>query len=160
MLHAPTLLSDTHQLGDFDCGVASLNDWLRRRAHNNQVTGASRTYVVADEEGRVVGYYCLASAALTLSDAPSGVRRNMPDPIPMALLGRLAVDTSMQWRGLGKALVRDAVERTQAAADILGIRGILVHALSDEARAFYERCGFVASKSRPMLLVMSLINSP
>ena len=80
----------------------------------------------------------------------------MPDPIPMALLGRLAVDGTMQGQGLGVALLRDAVERTQAAAGILGIRGLLVHALSGEAKAFYERYGFMASPARPMLLVMSL----
>lgn len=134
----------------------SLNDWLKRRARANQVSGASRTYVVTDEEGRVAGYYCLASGALALVQAPGSVRRNMPDPIPMAILGRLAVDRGWQGQGLGAALLRDAVERTRAASNILGIRGLLVHALSDEAKAFYERYGFVASPERPMLLVMSL----
>ncbi len=155
MLSAPALLSAEHQLDGFASGVASLDDWLKRRARANQVSGASRTYVVA-EAGCVVGYYCLASGALALSDAPAGIKRNMPDPLPMAILGRLAVDQTLQGHGMGAALLRDAVERTQAAAAILGIRGLLVHALSDEAKAFYEYHGFVASPSRPMTLVMSL----
>lgn len=156
MLQAPAPLGDAHILDGFSCGVTSLDDWLKRRARANQASGASRTYVVVDETQRVMGYYCLASGALALNEAPSGLRRNMPDPIPMALLGRLAVDKSMQAQGLGAALLRDAVERTQAAAGILGIRGLLVHALSAEAKAFYERYGFMASPARPMMLVMSL----
>jgi GNAT superfamily N-acetyltransferase len=156
MLQAPSPLDEAHRLDAFDCGVDSLNEWLKRRARANQVSGASRTYVVTDEEGRVAGYYCLASGALTLAQAPGGVRRNMPDPIPMTILGRLAVDRNWQGHGLGAALLRDAVERTRAASNILGIRGLLVHALSDDAKAFYERYGFVSSPARPMLLVMSL----
>jgi GNAT superfamily N-acetyltransferase len=156
MLQAPAPLGEAHVLDSFSCGVTSLDDWLKRRARANQASGASRTYVVADEAQRVVGYYCLASGAMALNEAPSGLRRNMPDPIPMALLGRLAVDVTMQGQGLGVALLRDAVERTQAAAGILGIRGLLVHALSADAKAFYERYGFVASPVRPMMLVMSL----
>lgn len=132
-----------------------MDDWLKRRARANQISGASRTYVVA-EAGKVVAYYCLSSGALALNDAPGGLKRNMPDPIPMAILGRLAVDQSWQGRGLGVALLRDAVERTQTASAILGIRGLIVHALSDEAKAFYEHHGFVASPVRPMTLVMSL----
>lgn len=158
MLSAPELLTAEHRLEAFECGTASLDDWLKRRARANQVSGASRTYVVA-EEGRVFGYYCLASGALALDEAPGALRRNMPDPVPMAILGRLAVDKSWQGRGLGAALLRDAVRRTIAASDILGIRGLLVHALSDRAKAFYEHYGFVASPTRPMLLVMSLKNA-
>ena len=139
----------------FACGTPTLDDWLKRRARANQISGASRTYVAA-EAGRVMGYYCLSSGALALNDAPGGLKRNMPDPIPMAILGRLAVDQSWQGRGLGVALLRDAVERTQTASAILGIRGLIVHALSDEAKAFYEHHGFVPSPVRPMTLVMSL----
>lgn len=139
----------------FACGTPTLDDWLKRRARANQISGASRTYVAA-EAGRVMGYYCLSSGALALNDAPGGLKRNMPDPIPMAILGRLAVDQSWQGRGLGVALLRDAVERTQTASAILGIRGLIVHALSDEAKAFYAHHGFVPSPVRPMTLVMSL----
>ena len=155
MLEAPALLSAEHRIEGFTSGTASLDDWLKRRARANQISGASRTYVAA-EAGRVVGYYCLASGALALNDAPSGLKRNMPDPIPMAILGRLAVARTWQGRGLGAAILRDAVERTQAAAAIFRLRGLLVHALSNAAKAFYEYHGFVASPSRPMTLVMSL----
>ena len=136
-------------------GVDSLDDWLKRRAFPNQVNGASRTYVVTEGK-RVVGYYCLASGALELSDTSTSIRRNMPDPVPVAILGRLAVDKSCQGRGLGVALLQDAVVRTAQAGGILGIRGLLVHALSIEAKAFYEHHGFVASPTQPMTLILSL----
>lgn len=155
MLSAPIPLSDIYDLELFQSGIDSLDQWLKKRARPNQVSGASRTYVVADEN-RVVGYYCLASGGLDLADAPSAVRRNMPDPIPMAILGRLAVDVSWQGKGLGTALLQDAVLRTGQAATILGIRGLLVHAISDEAKAFYEHYGFQCSPNHPMTLVLSL----
>lgn len=155
MLSSPILLATDHQLDDFACNVDSLNDWLKKRAYQNQLSGASRTYVVLEGK-RVVGYYCLASGALELNDAPTQVRRNMPNPIPVAILGRLAVDKSFQGKGLGVALLQDAVVRTAQAGGILGIRGILVHALSIEAKAFYEHHGFVASPTQPMTLILSL----
>ena len=155
MLSAPALLAADYQLDDFACGVDSLDDWLKRRAYPNQVNGASRTYVVTEGK-RVAGYYCLASGALELSDTPASIRRTMPDPVPAAILGRLAVDKSSQGRGLGAALLQDAVVRTAQAGGILGIRGLLVHALSIEAKAFYEHHGFVASPAHPMTLILSL----
>lgn len=155
MLSSPILLATDHQLDDFACNVDSLNDWLKKRAYQNQLSGASRTYVVLEGK-RVVGYYCLASGALELNDAPTQVRRNMPNPIPVAILGRLAVDQSFQGKGLGVALLQDAVVRTAQAGGILGIRGLLVHALSIEAKAFYEHHGFVASPTQPMTLILSL----
>jgi len=158
MLSSPVLLSAEHRLDDFACGVGGLDDWLKRRARTNQLSGASRTYVVA-EGSKVVGYYCLASGALALSDAPALVRRNMPDPVPVAILGRLAIHQAWQGRGMGVALLQDAVLRTLHASDILGIRGLLVHALSGEAKAFYEHHGFVASPTQPMALILSLKRS-
>ncbi|TPI61288.1 GNAT family N-acetyltransferase [Mesorhizobium sp. B3-1-7] len=155
MLSAPVLLADSHELDFFQSRTDSLDQWLRRRARANQVSGASRTYVIA-EGTRVVGYYCLSSGGLDLVDAPGSIRRNMPDPVPMAVLGRLAVDASWQGKGLGVALLQDAVLRTGQAAAILGIRGLLVHAISDEAKAFYEQYGFRASPKNPMTLVLSL----
>ncbi len=154
-LSAPGLLTPESDLSGFTCGVASLDDWLKRRANANQVSGASRTYVVC-EGNRVVGYYCVASGALALGEAPGFIRRNMPDPVPMAILGRLAVDQSWQGKGLGAALLRDAVGRIVGASDILGIRGLLVHAISAEAKAFYEHYGFLASPKQPMTLILSL----
>jgi GNAT superfamily N-acetyltransferase len=154
-LEAPAPLSETHRVEGFCSGVQPLDEWLIRRAWNNQVSGASRTYVVA-AAGAVVGYYCLASGALALREAPGRIRCNMPDPVPMAILGRLAVDRTWQGRGLGVALLRNAVERTRAAGTILGVRGILVHALSEKAAAFYVRHGFAASPTNPLSLVLSL----
>ena len=155
MLSAPILLSATHDVSGFLCGVSSLDDWLKRHAIANQASGASRSYVVAQGH-KVVGYYCLASGALALNDAPGPLRRNMPDPVPMAILGRLAVDQSWRKKGLGVALLQDAVIRTKQASGILGIRGLLVHAISDEAKAFYEHYGFLASPTQPMTLILSL----
>jgi GNAT superfamily N-acetyltransferase len=154
-LSAPAPLAGTHELDQFQCGEPSLDEWLRRRARANQASGASRAYVVA-EGRRVVGYYCLASGALAIEDAPGPVRRNMPDPIPMAVLGRLAVDLSWRRRGLGVALLQNAVLRTAQAAGIVGIRGLLAHALSAEAKAFYEHHGFVASPRQPLTLILSI----
>lgn len=154
-LSAPASLTEEASLGEFACGVDSLDDWLKRRARANQASGASRTYVVC-EGLKVVGYYCLASGALAHGQAPPPLRRNMPDPIPLAILGRLAVDQSWQGKGLGVALLQDAVLRAAQAADILGIRGVLAHALSAPAKAFYEHHGFIASPTQPMTLILSL----
>ncbi len=156
MLRAPAPLADAHLLDAFNSGVPLLDDWLKRRARTNQASGASRTYVVADEKSQVFAYYALASGALASIEAPGPLKRNMPDPIPMAIIGRLAVDLSVQGRGLGVAILQDAVLRTHQAAAILGIRGILVHALSDDAKRFYERYGFTAGSANPMTLVMSI----
>lgn len=156
MLRPPEPLDASHSLEAFSSGVPSLDDWLKRRARTNHASGASRTYVVADEGNRVVGYYALASGALASSEAPGRLRRNMPDPIPMAVLGRLAIDSDHQGQGVGVALLRDAVLRVRQASSILGIRGLLVHAISEDAKAFYEHHGFTAGVNAPMTLVLSL----
>ena len=156
MLNPPTLLSDTHDLESFSSGVSGLDDWLLRRARANQVSGASRTYVVTADKDRVIGYYALAAGALATTEATTRFKRNMPDPIPVAILGRLAIDQSYQGQGLGTALLKDCVLRVRQAASILGLRGLVVHALSDEAKAFYETFGFVAGKGDPMTLLLSL----
>lgn len=152
---APEPLSDHHGLDGFDSGVAALDDWLRRRARANQVSGASRTYV-ACRDGRVVAYYALASGSVMAAGASGRFRRNMPDPIPVAILGRLAIDRSAQGAGLGRSLVRDAAGRVLQAADILGIRGLLVHAISDQAHGFYVAMGFEPSPLDPMTLLVTL----
>ena len=152
---SPEPLADQHDLADFTSGEASLDDWLRRRARANQVSGASRTYVVCENK-RVIGYYALASGAITVASAPGRFRRNMPDPIPVVLLGRLAVDRSWGGRGFGRALFRDAARRVANAADAIGIRGIVVHAISPEAKNFYLALGFDPSPSDPMVLMVTL----
>lgn len=154
-LTRPEPLADSHNLSVFASGVHVLDDWLRRRARANQVSGASRTFVVA-QEGRVVGYYALALGAITVAESVGRFRRNMPDPIPIAVLGRLAVDQGQQGRGLGRALFRDCAPRVAHAADTIGIRGIVVHAISEQARAFYLALGFNPSPADPMTLMVAL----
>jgi len=154
-LSRPEPLAETHDLNDFFSGVSSLDDWLKRRARPNQVSGASRTFILA-EERRVIGYYALASGAVTVADSTGRFRRNMPDPIPVAVLGRLAIDRSQQGRGLGRALFRDCALRVAHAAGAIGIRGILVHAISEQAKAFYLALGFDPSPSEPMTLMVTL----
>ncbi|NKJ08570.1 GNAT family N-acetyltransferase [Rhizobium sp. SG741] len=154
-LTSPAPLAEHHELVEFDSGVPELDDWLRRRARANQAGGASRTFVVC-ERNRVVAYYALAFGAVRILEAPGRFKRNMPDPIPVAVPGRLAIDRTYQGRGIGRALVRDAGLRLLNAAEILGIRGVLVHAISDDARAFYEAVGFLPSLSDPMMLMIGL----
>src|SRR5271165_4336069 len=154
-LTRPEPLAEIHELNDFFSGVTSLDDWLKRRARANQVSGASRTYVIADGH-KAVGYYALASGAIAAADSVGRFRRNMPDPIPVAVLGRLAVDRSQQGRGLGRALFRDCALRVAHAADTIGIRGIIVHAISEQAKTFYLALGFDASPSDPMTLMVTL----
>lgn len=154
-LAAPEPLAAHHDTTAFACGIESLDHWLTQRALKNQATGASRTFVVC-EGRRVVAYYALASSAVTVETATGRLRRNMPDPIPVVVLGRLAIDHALQGKGLGRALVRDACLRVMAAADAIGIRGMIVHALSESARAFYEQVGFEASPLDPMTLMATL----
>ena len=118
-LKGPSPLTDRQELAAFSSGDDTLDDWLRRRARANQASGASRTYVLCRER-RAVGYYALASGALALACGPGSFRRNMPDPIPVVVLGRLAVDRSEQGRGLGRALFQDAALRTLHAAETIG----------------------------------------
>lgn len=151
----PEKLSQEHDLSTFDSGEPVLDEWLRRRALQNDVSGASRTYVVCARK-RVVGYYTLAVGAVTHTEAPGRVRRNMPDPVPVMVLGRLAVDKAFQGRHIGGGLLRDAVLRTVQAAEIGGIRAILVHAISESAKRFYERYGFVASPIDPLTVMITV----
>lgn len=142
-------------MSEFDCGVPVLNDWLKRRARRNESGGASRTYVVCVETS-VVAYYALAAGAVTHAVAPPPVRRNMPDPIPVIVLGRLAVDRRFQRHGLGSAVLRDAVFRALRAADTVGVKALLVHAISEDSRRFYRGAGFVESPVDPMTLCLVL----
>ena len=155
MIQPPEPLTAEHALGGFNSGVASLDDWLRRRALQNQASGASRTFVVCDA-GQVVAYYALAASAVAPDAAPGRFRRNMPDPIPVVVLARLAITRDHQGRGLGRALFQDAANRVIHAADTIGIRGLLVHAISEEAKAFYVRIGLDPSPLEPMTLMTTV----
>lgn len=155
MLQAPEPLTADHELGGFDSGVLSLDDWLRRRALQNQASGASRTFVVCDAK-MVVAYYALAASAVAPDATPGRFRRNMPDPIPVVVLARLAITRDQQGHGLGRVLFQDAANRVIHAADTIGIRGVLVHAISEAAKAFYVRLGLEPSPLDPMTLMTTL----
>jgi len=154
-LTAPALLADHHVVDSFQSGVPVLDDWLLRRARPNQVAGASRVFVVCDGL-KVVGYYALASSAIACGDATGRMRRNMPDPIPVVVLARLAVDQAYQGRKIGRGLMRDAAMRVLAAASEIGIRGLVVHAISQEAKAFYLNLGMLPSPTSELTLMIPL----
>lgn len=155
-LSAPEPLASGHRVDAFDCGEPLLDEWLRKRALGNQASGASRTFVVADRSGRVMGYYALAAGAVAHEMATRSIRRNMPDPVPVLVLGRLAVDRQAQGMKLGAALLQDAVRRAVGVSANAGIRALLVHALSERARQFYLHYGFQASTLHPMTLMLRL----
>ena len=155
-LHAPQPLTADHQLNTFNCGETSLDEWLKRRALLNQTNGASRTFVVVDESQLVMGYYALAAGAVHHQDATRSIRQNMPDPIPVMVLARLAVDIRTQGMQLGAGLLRDAVDRSLAVAKNTGVRALLVHALHERAKEFYLYFGFQASPVHPLTLMLRL----
>ncbi|MDJ0899429.1 MAG: GNAT family N-acetyltransferase [Xenococcus sp. MO_188.B8] len=152
---APEILNSKHLIGDFSCGITSLDDWLKRRALANQVSGATRTFVIC-VDNKVVGFYALASGGISIKSALGKFKRNMPNPIPVVVLARLAIDNYFQGQGLGRALFRDAALRVVQASDTIGIRGIIVHAISEEAKSFYLALGFQESPLEPMLLMITI----
>jgi predicted N-acetyltransferase YhbS len=154
-LQPPVPLISTHVVKDFDCGVDSLNEWLYKRALKNQAIGSSRTFVVTNGE-IVIGYYCLSSAAIDRIQLPKTKQRNMPDPIPAVLIGRLGVDLQYQGQKIGLSLLQDALHRIISASQSIGIAYILVHALDDAAKRFYEINGFVAIPEQPLTLFLSV----
>lgn len=154
-LIAPTPISIEHELSDFDSGESSLNDWLKKRALKNQAMGASRCFVLCKKK-KVIGYYSLSAGAISHEAAPKTMRRNMPNPLPVLLLGRLAIDKSYHNQRLGSALLRDAMLRAVSIASDTGVFAILVHALSEQAKRFYLSRGFVESPLQPMTLIMTL----
>lgn len=154
-LLAPVSISPEHEIVDFDSGVPSLDDWLKRRALKNQTSDASRCFVLCNGK-KVIGYYCLSAGAISHETAPKMMRRNMPNPLPVLLLGRLAIDKNYHNKGLGSALLRDAMLRAVNVAVDTGVFAILIHALSDQAKQFYLSRGFVESPLQPMTLMMTL----
>jgi GNAT superfamily N-acetyltransferase len=155
IISAPQPLADGHQLADFDSGEPGLDDWLKRRAAKNQANGSLRTYVVCEGQA-VIGYYCLAAGAIGRAEAPSAIKRNRPDPIPVLVLGRLAIHKDHHQKGIGTALLRDAILRAIQAAEIAGITALLVHAISEQAKRFYRSRGFIESPIKPMTMCLML----
>ena len=156
-MRRPEHLGAQHQLEEFDCGNAVLNRWLQQRALNNERQGVSRTVVICPDEGNsVIAYACLSAGAIVLAEVPNALRRNMPDPLPVVVLGRLAVDHRHQGQGLGQALVADALRRSLAARSLIGARVLLVHAIDEQAAAFYRSLGFRASRLSAWTLMLQL----
>ncbi|MGZ0080515.1 GNAT family N-acetyltransferase [Methylomonas sp. YC3] len=153
--NAPAPLTAAHDVADFDCGEPTLDHWLKHRALRNEGRGASRTYVLCADQ-QVTAYYCLSTGSVDGQLAPGRVRRNMPDPIPVMILGRLAVDVAWQRHGLGKSLLRDAILRTVQVSEVVGVRALLVHALSEQAVNFYASHGFHPSPTHPRTLFLPL----
>ena len=152
---SPAVISASHELSDFECGEPSLDEWLKKRALKNHTAGASRCFVVC-RGLTVVGYYSLSAGAIGHTEAPKAMRRNMPDPLPVLLLGRLAIDRRYHNQGLGQALLRDAMLRAVSVGRDAGVFAILVHAISEPARRFYLSRGFVESPLQPMTLLVTL----
>jgi predicted N-acetyltransferase YhbS len=155
IISAPEPITIAHILEGFDCGVPVLSEWLVRQSLVNEHSRASRTFVFASDM-RVAGYYSLATGSILRHEAPGKIRRKMPEPIPVMVLARLAVGLPWQNKGLGSGLLQDALLRTLAVADHAGIRALIVHALSAEAKGFYLRFGFVVSPLNDMTLMLGL----
>ena len=151
----PEPITASHHTESFACGIPVLDEWLRRHALKNEVSGASRTFVICQDR-QVVGYYSLATGSVEHRDAPGKIRRNMPNPIPVMVLGRLAVDQQWQQTGLGRGLLKDALLRSLSVSKHAGVRALLVHALSEDAKKFYAHNGFLESPLDPMTLMIIL----
>ena len=153
---APEPLNERHDVSKFDSGMDSLNAWLQRKARLNESKGGARTYVVCEGD-RVIGFYTLAASSVERRRVSSRIGRSMPEPIPVILLGQLAVDRNYQGKGLGTDLLIDAGKRALAAAEVIGARAIIVQALDEQAKAFYERSGFLQfSEHEPHMLLLRI----
>jgi len=151
----PQRISLEHNLENFDCGETSLNDWLKGRAVKNDLADASRTYIVS-YDNTAVAYYSLHLGCIQHSEAVRKVKRNMPDPIPAIVLGRLAVDVNHQAKGLARALIKDMFLRAIQVSDLAGTKAVLVKALNNQVTVFYQSFGFVQSKTDPLLLMKAI----
>lgn len=154
-INRPETISPDHDLILFNCGDEILNEWLQKRALKNQGLNASNSYVICDAN-RVVGFYAISTGSIERLNAPGAVTRNMPDPIPVMVLGRLAIDQSYQGQKLGVALLKDAMLRTLKVSKIVGVKALLVHAISEEAKRFYLHFGFQESPINSMTLLLTI----
>jgi GNAT superfamily N-acetyltransferase len=148
-------LATEHRLDGFRCGRPELDFWLTQRARRNQLEGASRCFVVC-ANSEVVGYYALSAGAVLHETVPGNIRRNMPEPIPVAVLGRLAVHSDWNGQGIGAGLLKDAVLRTARLGEEMGIRALLCHAIDERARDFYLSHGFVVSPIEPLTVMLNI----
>jgi GNAT superfamily N-acetyltransferase len=152
----PALITSEHRVEDFDCGKESLNQYLKRFALTNTAAGTARTYVSnITGEMSVIGYYSLAAGSVERTQVPARVAKGVPQhPVPVVLLARLAVDQGLQGQGVGKGLLRDALLRSLAASEVVGVRAILVHAKDESAANFYSQFGFIPSPTDPLHLML------
>ena len=156
-LRPPEPLTTQHRLEDFDCGKPALNDWLLRHARQAQGSGSAKTFVVAEADGRVAGYFSLTVGQVDTLEAPQRIRMGMGQyPLPVVILARLAVSAIDQGRGIGFGLLTDAIRRTMLIADQAGIRAMMTHPIDDEAARFYTRFGFISSPLREQQLLLLL----
>jgi len=151
----PAPLTEAHRLAAFRCSKPEFEVWLKQRARKNQLEGASRTFVVCSGD-EVIGYYALAAGAVLHENASGNIRRNMPDPIPVVVLGRLAVHVDWAGQGVGAGLLKDAILRTVALSEQMGIRALPCHAIDDGARQFYLRHGFIESPIEPLTVMLNI----
>jgi GNAT superfamily N-acetyltransferase len=156
-LRAPEPLAGQHRLEGFGCGKPALNDWLLRHARQAQGSGSAKTFVVADADERVAGYFSLTVGQVDTLEAPERIRKGMGQyPVPVVILARLAVSQEHQGRGIGVGMLQDAIRRTLVIAEQAGVRAMLTHPIDDEAARFYTRFGFVPSPLREQQLLLLL----
>ena len=148
-------LAEAHRLDSFHCGKPELEFWLKQRARKNQLEAASRTFVVC-AGNEVVGYYAISAGAVLHETVPGNVRRNMPEPIPVAVLGRLAVHSDWNGQGVGAGLLKDAVWRAARLAEEIGILALLCHAIDENAKKFYLHHGFIESPIEPLTVMLNI----
>lgn len=152
----PERLTASHQTSGFDCGTVSLNEWLNHRSLKNEQSGGSRTYVVCCEN-QVIGFYALAAGSVARAEATNRIKKNMPDPIPALVLGRMAVNCNWQRQNIGRGLLKDALARSINVAEQVGVRVIIVHVLNDKAEAFYRKYGFTNKNISSNTLMLPLL---
>lgn len=153
---APEVLGEHHDISSFSCGELLLDEWLKQRALKGGSRGTARTFVICDDETRVIGYYALSAGSVIRGDAPKPLQRNSPDHIPVLIMGRLAIDENYQGHGLGDALMKDAFLRVLGVSNHAGFMALLVNALTDNAARFYMRYGFVQSPFDPLTLFLPI----
>ena len=156
-LRAPEPLASQHRLEGFDCGKPALTDWLLRHARQAQGSGSAKTFVVADGDDRVAGYFSLTVGQVDTLEAPERIRKGMGQyPVPVVILARVAVSREHQGRGIGIGMLQDAIRRTLVIAEQAGVRAMLTHPIDEDAARFYARFGFIASPLREQQLLLLL----